>query len=305
MKRWLLAVWGIVWSGACLAAAVNVEFRFAPFVGDTDEREVAAVPGHARVFVNDVLLGEQDIRRRNLLVHSETHEVAPALVVPAADVGPVLRKGRNTVRIEFEPVQPAVTYHAHLRWATLVERTDAAAGEGSKVDRTDRGLADRTQSGKVVFEREFTAEFAQDRAWHHFAPVTAVTDDDRRAVADVVRARAAAFAPDFSGVLATIDGRRGVDVSEIRSSGCLGVVYDAGLRIVAPADDQIEFSMTGKPEVIVTGHDGALFRPADPSVFMRVQDPEVQRCAGLVLFLAFPPRLSFVHTPEGKWEVVY
>lgn len=199
MKRWLLGVWAIVWSGACLAAAVNVEFRFAPFVGDTAEREVAAVAGHARIFVNGVLLGEQDIRRRNLLVHSETHEVAPALVVPAADVGPILRKGRNTVRIEFEPLQASVTYHAHLRWATLVERTETAGTESGGIDRTDRGLEDRTQSGKVIFEREFTAEFAQDRAWHHFPPVTAVSDEDRRAVAEVVRARAAAFAPDFSG----------------------------------------------------------------------------------------------------------
>jgi hypothetical protein len=37
----------------------------------------------------------------------------------------------------------------------------------------------------------------------------------------------------------------------------------------------------------------------------RVGDDDMQMCAAMALYVAYPPRLAVVRTPSGGWEVVY
>lgn len=82
------------------AAVINVEFKFTPFVGDpAKDEKVTTVPGKATVFINNVPFAEQEVREEELPVLFEEHEVAPSLWIPMSSVGPVVRKGKNKIRI--------------------------------------------------------------------------------------------------------------------------------------------------------------------------------------------------------------
>ncbi|MBI1394494.1 MAG: hypothetical protein GC151_00830 [Betaproteobacteria bacterium] len=306
MTRLFCFVLALVWCVTARAAVVNVEFNFTPFVGDSVSNEVESFPGTARVYVNNVLLGERDVSRRPLPILPDSGEVRPAIWIPATAVGPVLRRGHNTLRIDFEPKDPGTTYHAQLRWASVTDaRPSTDAGGGARTNLANPGTDDRVIKGKVSFTHEFDAEFAPDQPWHHYPPVASVTEEDRRSLLELVKARARTFAPDFSDLYALLVAGHRVDVDEVRKSGCLETVYDAGLRI-APADARdFDVGFTGNAEVILRSRNGGLFHPEDPTVFSRVTDTAVQKCAGLVLFASFPPRLAAVRSPDGGWRIVY
>ena len=104
------------------AAVINVEFKFTPFSGDPAKDEtVTTVPGKAAVFINNVPFTEQEVREEEVPVLFEQHEVAAAVWVPMSSVGPVVRKGKNKIRIEFTPNDTTKTYRAQLRWASVMD----------------------------------------------------------------------------------------------------------------------------------------------------------------------------------------
>ena len=81
--------------------------------------------------------------------------------------------------------------------------------------------------------------------------------------------------------------------------------YAVGVRVTAPSADQLEYSLTGNPEVVVERKGGALFETGNPQLFMKIRGEDNQMCAAMVLSVTYPPRLSFVRTPGGTWEAVY
>ena len=86
------------------AAVINVEFKFTPFLGDpAKDMEVMMVPGKAVVFINNVTIAEQEVREEKSPVLFDEHEVSAAIWVPMSSAGPVVRKGKNKIRIEFTP----------------------------------------------------------------------------------------------------------------------------------------------------------------------------------------------------------
>jgi hypothetical protein len=298
----------LFWSSLSTAAVVNVEFKFTPFLGDPAKQdEVESVPGKARVFLNNALLNEQPVSKAKLPVLFEGREIGPSVWLPVASAGPALRKGKNKIRIEFDPDDAKLKYRAQLRWASVTDQTqeESSAEAQRSTNQIDEGVDDKQAQGRLVLEREFVADFAAELPWHRYPPVTALSDADKRAIAALVKARADTFKPNFAGVYQLLKSKPEINVAEVQKAKCLDAVYAAGVRIAAPGADQLDIATTGNAEVSIRRKDGELYRPADPKALEKITDPSVQDCAGMVLFFAFPPRMAVVRTPAGAWEVVY
>lgn len=111
----------------------------------------------------------------------EQREIAPAVWVPIRSLGPAVRKGRNSLRIEFEPADALAGYHARLSWALVNDQAAEKSSEGAVTSTNQSGEGTETKQGKgkVVLEREFEADFAADQPWHHYPPVASVSEEDR------------------------------------------------------------------------------------------------------------------------------
>jgi hypothetical protein len=140
MKKAALAVLMYVYTSLTSAAVINVEFKFTPFTGNAKQDEqVTTVAGKARVYLNNIFLAEQEVRQEKLPVLFEAREVAPSVWVPVASVGPALRRGRNTIRFDFEPGDAKASYRAQLRWAVVNdEATEQRSAGQVKVDQSER-----------------------------------------------------------------------------------------------------------------------------------------------------------------------
>lgn len=290
------------------AEVINVEFKFTPFTGDpAHEDVVTTVPGTARVYLNNVLYAEQEVDEREIPVMFEEREVAPSVWLPVESCGPALRKGKNAVRIEFEPADPESGYRAQLRWASVMSESteEKEAGRYSATNQSGEGTEEKEATGTVVFEREFQADFAADLAWHHYPAVTALDEADRKALAGLVAARVEAFQPDFSDFYRLLEGNDQVALDEMKESKCLERAYAAGARVACPPEDKLEILITGNPEVIIRARDGDLYFPADISALERISDEEVQRCLWMAFSVVYPSRLVVVRSPHGAWEVAY
>ena len=287
---------------------LNIEFKFTPFTGDAAKNnEVTTVAGKAVVFINNVPMAEQPVQKQVVPVLFAEREITPSVWVPASRLGPRLRKGKNTIRIEFEPANIKTPYSAQLRWASVTDQVSEKSqpGKYQATNQSGEGVDTKQPTGKVVFEREFAADFAADLPWHHYPPVTKLDDQDKQRLAAFVKDRANAFKPDFAGVYQLLKGVEGLSVTEMKKAKCLDKAYAAGARISAPAADQIEFIMTGNPEVVVQRKGGELYTQADPMALERIKGEEAQMCAGVALSVAYPPSLVVVRTPAGDWELVY
>lgn len=306
MLRRLFAGFALCCAWAASAAVLNVEFKFTPYTGDPAGETVDSVAGTARVFLNEVPVIEQEVRRQTLPVMFEAREIGPAVWLPAASLGAGLRKGDNRLRIEFEPADAALAYAAQLRWAAVTDQVTEHSADGrySATNQADEGVETKNGSGRLVFERTFGADFATDRPWHHYPPVSALDDADRAAIAALLKARADAFKPPFAGVYTLLQAREGIRVADVRKFKCLDKAYAAGVRVLAPTAKDIEFVTVGQPEVMLQRAGGHLFAP-DPKPFERIRGSEMQFCAGVALAAAYPARLAVVRTPQGAWEVVY
>ena len=296
----------ILWSCLASAAVVNVEFKFTPFTGDpAKDEKVTSVPGKAKVFINDIPLLEQDVEKQEKMVLFAAREISASVWIVARSLGSTVRKGQNTIRIEFEPTDAKAPYRAQLRWASVLDRATEKSGPG-RVEATnqgDEGVDDKQGTGKIVFQRDFTADFAKDQPWHHYPAVTALSADDKQRLGSLMQKRTEAFKPNFAEVYKMLEGIENIDVAWMRKAGCLENAYAAGVRVSASSVDNLEFVMTGKPEVVVRAKNGLLY-PSDPKAFERIKGGELRMCAHISLFVAYPPRLIVVRTPAGAWEVV-
>ncbi|NVN93081.1 MAG: hypothetical protein HXX11_21140 [Desulfuromonadales bacterium] len=297
------------WCSLATAGVVNVEFKFTPFVGDPSKADqVETMPGTASVFINNVQVAEQEVSRKEVPVLFEEREIAPAVWVPAQSLGPALRKGKNRVRIEFQPSDSTAPYRAQLRWASVtdqVTKTEDAPNRIRETNQSGEGVDDRKALGRVIFEREFIADFASDLPWHHYPPVTALSDKDRQELASLVKERAMTFKPNFGGAYQILKNNRNIILADVKKLKCLDKAYAAGVRIIAQPPEKLDFVITGNPEVVVQGKMGELFKPLDPKLFDSITDDTVQMCAGMILSVLYPPRFVVVRSPSGTWEVAY
>lgn len=290
------------------AAVINVEFKFTPFVGNpAKDEKVKTVPGKASIFINNIPFAEQEVQEDEAPVLFEGHEIAPAVWIPMSSVGPVVRKGTNKIRIEFTPNEAAKTYRAQLRWASVMDTAtdEVEPGGGRSTNQANEGVDDRKDlKGKVLFEREFTADFALDLPWHHYPPVTTLTEEDKQKIAALLKIRTEWFQPDFAGLYKALEENESLKVDDVRKAQCLEAVYKAGVRVTPPAAADLDFTTTGGPEVVVRKKTGPLFG-LDEKTFAPIKDEEMQMCAGLALSMIYPGKLMAVRKPDGTWEIVY
>jgi hypothetical protein len=290
------------------AGIINVEFKFTPFIGDpAKDVEVTTMAGKAAVFINNAMITEQEVRSEKSPVLFDEHEVGAAIWVPISSAGPVVRKGKNTIRIEFTPTDPARTYRAQLRWASVTDQPTEESGPGSmkSTNQANEGVDDRKAlQGKAVFEREFSADFALDLPWHHYPPVTSLTEEDKQKIAGLLKTRAEWFQPDFSKFYKAIEDNESLKVDDVRRAKCLEEVYKLGVRVAAPPAGELEFTTANGPEVMVTRKDGSLFG-LNEKTFAPVKDEETQMCAGMALSVVYPARVTVVRKPGNDWEIVY
>jgi hypothetical protein len=288
------------------AKTLNVEFKFTPYTGDTKEDHVQVVPGKARVFVNNVPIATQDVEAHEVPVMFDEREIAPAVWVTAESLGPIVRKGKNTIRFEFEPSTPG-GYRAQLRWASITDqvRKESGPGHEKSTNQAGEGADEKDATGRLVMEREFVADFAIDQPWHHLPPVTAVTDEDREALAARVQERVEWFKPDFSPVYKALAGDAHADVAGVRKRKCLEAAYKAGVRMSAVPASQLEIVTTGGPEVVVQAKGAGPLYPPDRAAFEKIKGDQMQTCASTALSMVYRPRLVAVRTPVGNWEIVY
>ncbi len=308
MRHAILAVLVCLGSSLASAAVINVEFKFTPFVGDPQKNEqVTTVAGKARLYINNIFFAEQEVRKGSVPVLFEAREIAPAVWLPVASAGPAVRKGRNTLRIDFEPADAQASYRAQLRWAEVNDQVTEERGGGQfkSTNQSGEGVEEKAATGRLRIERQFDAPFASEHPWHRAAAVTSLSDADRQELAKLVKARADSFKPNFDGIYAALQGNPQIRVDDIRKMKCLDKAWAAGVRIDAPAADQLEATLTGNAEVVLRRTNGDLFRPADPAKFEKIKGEDARACAGFALFAAFPPRLVVVRNPGGAWEVVY
>jgi hypothetical protein len=298
----------LLWTSVAAAEVVNVEFKFTPYVGDpATANQVETVPGTAKVFLNNVLFAEQEVRTDTVPVLFEEREIAASVWVPASSLGAALRKGKNAIRIEFQPADAKQPYHARLSWASVMDQATEQIGEGSYkgTNMSMQGQEDKKTTGAVVLQREFVADFAPDLPWHHYPATTALSDDDKKSLAQMVRKRAEGFKPDFAPVYDLLGKTPGLDIAAIRQAKCLDQAYAVGIRIATPEPKQLEFTTTGNPEVVVTRTGAAPLYDFDGEAISRIKGDDLQMCAGVALTVAFPSRLVVVRSPAGTWDVAY
>lgn len=291
------------------AEVLDVEFGFSPYHPPEEAQpgHVITVPGTVVVYLNKVMVAEQVMVRRELPVLFTERSISPAVWMPVRSLGSSLRKGTNSIRVEFTPADPQQPYVARFTWADVtdqVTRTGDDSGRTTVTNYSGTGKDEKTVTGRVVFERSFAADFAVDRPWHHYPPVTALSRADKARLAALLKERANRFKPDFSELYALMQHVPHLNAAEVKKADCLQKAYTAGVRMRAPAPGTIAFALSGNQEVQLHGKGGPLF-PFGPERFAGIKGEEAQQCAALTLYMLYPPRLTVVRNPAGSWEVVY
>lgn len=286
------------------AKVLNVEFKFTPYTGDTKNDKVTTVAGTATVFVNGIFVAKQPVESEEVPVLFDEREIAPSVWLPTESLGALLRPGKNTFRVEFEPTAKK-PYKAQLRWAQVTDevREEDSPGGGSATNQANEGVENKDATGTLVMTKDFQADFAKKQPWHDYPAVTSLTDDDKQKIVALVAERAGWFKPDFAGVYGALDAIEGVEVAKLRQEKCLDRVYAAGVRIGAPSADAIDVTTTDSAAVVVRGKGEHLY-VIDPRQFEKVKDEETQMCAGMALAMVYQPRLVVVRAPDGTWKAV-
>lgn len=287
------------------AGVLNVEFKFTPYIGDPQADHVESVPGKAWVFVNNIPVADQEIDKQRLPVLFDAREIAPSVWIPVSSLGPVVRKGKNSLRIEFEPAQ-ATPYQARFSWAQVTDQVteQSESGRYQATNQAGEGRVDKQGKGKLSFEHEFSADFAVDRPWHHYPPVSSLSEADKQGLAALLKSRVAAYKPNFAELYKLLNGKEGIDGAAMRKAKCLEKAYAAGVRIVPPAAAELDFVITGNPEVVLKRKDGPLFNlNLARKALERIKGEEMQMCAAMALSVAYPPSLMAVRGPDGPWLV--
>ena len=305
MRKALLASL-VLWSHFAMAAVINFEVQFTPFVGDLVMSEVQTVPGKAFIYLNNVRVAEQDVEKKNVPVLFDNREIAAAVWVPVKSLGGLVRKGKNTVKIEFVPADAKASYQSRLQWNEVTDQVkeQRSGGAVSSTNRGGEGMETRKSQGKIVLERDFTGDFATDLPWHKYPAVSALSDEDKQQLAALVKDRAQAFKPNFDAIYKMLGAKPEIQVAQIRKVGCLEKAHAAGVRVPMPDAADLEFATTGSAAVVVGRKSGWLY-PFDEKDFARLKGEQLQMCAGIALSVAYPPRLVVAKTPDGRWEVVF
>ncbi len=289
------------------AAVLNVEFNFSPYTGNPDKEDVVVfVRGEARLFINGLPFADVPVKEQPYKIIFSDREISSAPVAVNGDsFGALLLKGRNTLRVEFLPAEPKRTYTADLTWALVtdgVTETRDARGAVSTTNLAQKGRDRKTVQGRVVLEREFDADFARDRPWHHYPAVKELHDSDKQQIRALVAQRLQALEPGFDAFYAWLE-KHNFKVADIRRNKLLEKIHASRLRIKMADAARLEFVVGGGPGVMIRAAGGEpLYKPQNPQVLAKIGDKSAQEFAMSALPQLFPSRLLVARNPAGTWE---
>jgi hypothetical protein len=229
MRKALLALI-LVWGECATAAVINFEVQFTPFTGDIAKSEVQTVAGKASVFLNNVPIAEQDVEKKSVPVLFDNREIAPAVWVPVKSLGGLVRKGKNTLQIEFVPSDANAAYQSRLQWNEVNDHGPGAAqrriGHFDEPRRRRNGDEEEPGQGRL---RKGIRRRLRDRAAVAQVPVGRLAQRRRQAEARaLVKERADAFKPKFEAIYQILGSKPEIQVAEIRK-------IDASRRRTRPA----------------------------------------------------------------------
>ncbi len=293
--------WMLFMTNLLNAAVTNVEFTFAPYLGDAVKADrVDIVPGKVRVLLNNVPIAEKDVAAAKAPVVFEDRQIGGPIWITSQSFGPSLRKKGNKLRIEFAPANAKAAYKTQLRWAFVTDGVTETPNSATNM--AGEGKEEKAQSGVAVLERQFDADFAEARPWHAYPAVTTLNDEDRKALAAMVQSRLDAYRPPFAAAYKFLAADQRVDAADLRKSRCVEKTHAAGLKVKGPAAGALDMVLTGNAEVVLRAKSGSLYAPVDESLFDRIKDESVMRCMMPVLEVLFPQSLLVVKNPAGAWE---
>ena len=304
---------------AARADTVNVEVSFTPSPGDLGQAtEVHTVAGRVELVLNGVPMLDNPLEARKALVMGtgpSGPELSPAFWLPVRGLQPVLRRGPNLLQLRFTPQDGRIHYESQFRWVVVSDRTTTTTtSEGTTLstNQAAEGGERRQSQGPVTFEHRFEAPFAPAEPWHDAPPIQALEPADRSAILALLARRAALFSPDFSAAyasLAALPTDRGLrlDVPAMRRERCLERGHAAGVRLAAPAPDQVRLITTGSPVVVARGAGPSLFPlanlPGSEARLAALPD-DVGLCVAVVTGVLSPSQLLLVKGPQGQWRVL-
>lgn len=304
---------------ASRADAVNVEVSFTPYPGELGQAtEVRTVAGRVELVLNGVPMLDTPLEARKALVMGSGPsgpELSPAFWLPVRGLQPVLRRGPNRLQLRFTPQDGRIHCESQFRWVVVSDRTTTtttAEGTSLSTNQVAEGGERRQSQGPVTFEHRFEAPFASAEPWHDAPPIQALEPADRTVILALLARRAALFSPDFSAAyayLAALPSDRGLrlDVPAMRRERCLERGHAAGVRLLAPAPDQVRLITTGSPVVVARGAGPSLFPlanlPGSEARLAALPD-DVGLCVAVVTGVLSPPQLLLVKGPHGQWRVL-
>lgn len=304
---------------AARADTVNVEVSFTPYPGDLGQAtEVRTVAGRVELVLNGVPMLDNALEAGKALVMGSGPsgpELSPAFWLPVRGLQPVLRRGPNLLQLRFTPQDGRIHYESQFRWVVVTDRmitTTTAEGATVSTNQAAEGVERREGVGPVSFEHRFEAPFARVEPWHSDPPVVTLESADRAAIQVLLARRAALLAPDFSAAyayLAALPTDRGLrlDVPAMRRERCLERGHAAGVRLLAPAPDQVRLITTGSPVVVARGAGPSLFPlanlPGSEARLAALPD-DVGLCVAVVTGVLSPSQLLLVKGPDGQWRML-
>ncbi|WP_259723757.1 hypothetical protein [Synechococcus sp. CS-1332] len=308
---------------AALGDTVNVEVSFTPYPGEVGgATEVRTVAGRVELVLNGVPMLDNPLAASRALVMGtgpSGPELSPAFWLPLRALQPVLRRGPNLLQLRFTPQDGRIRYESQFRWVVVSDQTTTtttAQGATLSTNQVGEGGERRQSQGPVTFEHRFEAPFARVEPWHSDSPIQALEAADRAAILGVLAGRAALFSPDFApdftsayASLAALPTDRGLrfDLPAMRGERCLERGHAAGVRLAAPALDQVRLITTGSPVVVARGVGPSLFRPANlPGTEARLAalPEDAGFCFAVATGVLFPPQLLLVKGPGGQWRAL-
>jgi hypothetical protein len=156
---------------ASIACAEVVGVRFAAYAGDPekDPQSIQQLPGVLRVFVNQYLYAEHKMKSKNYRF-PRSAQSRKSLGIAVKEFGPRVRRGKNTIELEFEPADANQDYFASISVVSVEVLRYSSSGESVK----SKGIA--------YFPVPFTSATAVDLPWHHYPPVTTLSVGDKQKV---------------------------------------------------------------------------------------------------------------------------
>ncbi len=301
------------------AKPVNVNFHFTPYLpaaGDADQ--VITLEGVVELELNGVPMLEVPLKSESALVMERGDtgpEVSSVFWLDALALQPLVRRGDNLLRLRFTPKDGTLPYRSQFRWVVVEDQTTTSTTAKGSLLTTNHGAdgrEDHEAPGPATVQQAFQAPFARVEPWHDAPAVTALAPDDRAAILELIRRRAALFAPDFAAAyrhLASLPRDRGLtlDVPEVRRLACLEAGYAAGMRVAAPAEADLQLVTTGSPVVVARGAGEFLFRfPSEPGMAERYEAIPNDKgfCLAISFNMLFPKRLFLVKGVDGQWQIL-